>query len=121
MSVPPDYAGLWLRLVAFIIDSIILSVIHLLLIIPLYDVLWPTARYRMDELAFDGSNVIITQAHTFLSGRDFSLLILLVIAFVYYALMESSRYQASVGKLALELNITTKTGERTFTYSSFGG
>lgn len=108
-----DYAGPWLRFVAFIIDSIILSIIYLLLIIPVYDAIWPAARYRTETiLAFDGGGLLAPEPTTPFSTMDFSFLILLGVGFMYYTCMEASRYQASVGKLALELNVADMDGAR---------
>ncbi|HLT81004.1 MAG TPA: RDD family protein [Cyclobacteriaceae bacterium] len=99
-----DYAGFWLRVVAFIIDSIVLSVLHLLVIIPLYDSLLPSAAFDPDSTP----PTVIQQ----LVAPDVSVLVLLVVGILYYALMEASRHQASIGKLALELKVTDAEGGR---------
>ncbi|HEY8513038.1 MAG TPA: RDD family protein [Cyclobacteriaceae bacterium] len=101
-----DYAGFWLRVVAFVIDSIVLSVLYLLIIIPLYDTLIPPAAFDPD---------ISDQGPTFLQtvlSPDVSTLVLIVVAILYYGVMEASRHQASLGKLALELKVTDAEGGR---------
>ncbi|HEX7014383.1 MAG TPA: RDD family protein [Cyclobacteriaceae bacterium] len=101
-----DYAGFWLRVVAFIIDSIVLSVLYLLILIPLFDFLVPPP-------AIDPNSPM--QGPTFLQQvltPDVSQLALIVVAILYYTIMEASRHQASLGKLALELKVTNAKGER---------
>ena len=103
-----DYAGFWLRVVAFVIDSIVLSVLYLLVIIPLYDALLPPAAIAMDpDLPAQGQSLFDQ-----VLKPDVSLLILIVVAIVYYAIMEASRHQGSLGKLALELKVTDAQGGR---------
>jgi uncharacterized RDD family membrane protein YckC len=101
-----DYAGFWLRVVAFVIDSIVLSVLYLLVIIPLYDSLSPPAA-----LEPDAPDQIPTFFQDVLSP-DVSMLVLVVVAILYYAIMEASRHQGSLGKLALELKVTDADGRR---------
>ncbi|MFO7256126.1 MAG: RDD family protein [Bacteroidota bacterium] len=101
-----DYAGFWLRVVAFVIDSIVLSVLYLLVIIPLYDSLSPPDAFDPDAPV---------QGPTFfqeVTSPDVSLLVLVVVAILYYATMEASRHQGSLGKLALELKVTDAEGGR---------
>lgn len=104
-----EYAGFWLRVVAFIIDAIVLSVVHLLLIIPLYNFFAPGPGY---EFADPGDSA---GESGFLGGllvMDFSQGVLLIVGIMYYAIMEASRYQASLGKIALELKVTDTMGGR---------
>src|SRR5690606_1756034 len=103
-----DYAGFWLRVVAFVIDSIVLSVLYLLVIIPLYDALLPPAAIAIDPDRPAQGQSLFDQV----LKPDVSLLILIVVAIVYYAIMEASRHQGSLGKLALELKVTDAQGGR---------
>ena len=92
MAMPPprvDYAGFWRRFVAFIIDAIILGIIAGLISL----------------LAFT-RNVDIFLDFTF---NDF---LSALIAWPYYALLESSTKQATVGKMALGLLVTDLEGRR---------
>jgi uncharacterized RDD family membrane protein YckC len=106
-----DYAGFWLRFVAFIIDSIVLSVFYLLLCKPLFDFLLPVRYEEFNELSFDYqiSTITIWPMDSYFSYAEYALVIT---AIFYYSFMESSRYQASLGKLALELRVTNEEGER---------
>src|SRR5690606_9091960 len=97
-----DYAGFWLRVVAFIIDSIVLSVLHLLVIIPLYDSLLPSAAFDPDSTP----PTVIQQ----LVAPDVSVLVWLLVGMWFNTLMETSRHQSSIGKQALEHGVTDAEG-----------
>ena len=104
-----EYAGFWLRVLAFIIDAIVLSVVYLLLIIPLYDFFAPDPDFE-----FMGPDAAVEES-AMLNGLpvlDFSQVILVGTTIVYYAVMEASRHQASLGKMALELKVTDEHGGR---------
>ncbi len=101
-----DYAGFWLRVVAFIIDSIVLSVLYLLLILPLYDYLVPQPAI---DTGFTTQGTTLVQQ---IWMPDVSQVVLLLVGIAYYAVMEASRHQASLGKLALELKVTDAAGDR---------
>ena len=102
------YAGFWLRVVAFIIDAIVLSVVYLLLIIPVYDFFAPDTVYE-----FAGPGTVVEQpALLQWMVIDFSQGILVLTGIVYYTIMEASRFQATVGKMAMELRVTDGSGRR---------
>jgi uncharacterized RDD family membrane protein YckC len=89
------YAGFWLRFWAYLIDSLILAGLPVLLgviIAPLF---------------FTGPMA--------LAGLGLAIFILPVLAtegWFYYTLMETSSYQATLGKRALGLKVTGMNGER---------
>jgi len=103
-----DYAGFWLRFVAFVIDSIVLSVLYLLLFRPLSEFLLPV-RYDFTEVEMNQriSAVTIWPLGSYLGYAEF---FLIITSIFYHAFMESSKYQASLGKLALELRVTNYEG-----------
>jgi uncharacterized RDD family membrane protein YckC len=82
------YAGFWRRLVAWILDLLLLGVVT----VPL-------------NLAFGGDD-----GNTAASSGAQS--ISTVIGWLYYALMESSSKQATVGKMALGIVVTDTEGRR---------
>lgn len=103
-----EYAGFWLRVVAFIIDAIVLTVVYLLLIIPLYNFFAPDPDYE-----FAGPGVVVDEpAMLGILVLDYSQAVLIGVGIMYYAIMEASRYQASLGKIALELKVTDAGGGR---------
>jgi uncharacterized RDD family membrane protein YckC len=90
------YAGFWLRFVAYIIDSILLQIVLGVL----------SAFLGMGAgLAGAGSDALI-------GVQLGSVSVMLVGQWLYFAFMESSTWQASLGKKALGLVVTDEHGER---------
>ncbi|HEX4054562.1 MAG TPA: RDD family protein [Tepidisphaeraceae bacterium] len=98
-AVAAPYAGFWMRFVAFIIDAIILGVAAALL-----------------EAFIGGAGVL-----TVFPRNSFAPVLgifglaetgKIALGWLYNALMESSRCQGSVGKLALGLAVTDMAGQR---------
>lgn len=85
------YGGFWIRLIAYIIDAILLSL-------------------AMGVVgAVMGVNVFDPNIETYNPSTN---LISLVIAWLYFALLESSERGATVGKMAMGLRVVTDKGER---------
>lgn len=101
------YAGFWRRLVAAILDQIILTVGRALL----YGILGLIV-YAILYL-FD-----IKDHHTLIFGIFGACIFLINIwlTWIYYALMESSSLQGTLGKLALGIRVYHKTDKRGLTY-----
>ena len=98
-TVASPYAGFWRRFVAIIIDGLIVG-------IPLGIV------FGVINVAADN-----TSTTPFAAARNSGLngvesLIRLVVAWLYFALLESSSYQATVGKMALGIKVTDLNGNR---------
>ena len=83
----PQHAGFWKRLASFIIDAIILAIVTVII----RAILLPAFPNRGAGFAF----------FLLFSGP-----ICLIFGWVYYALMESSRVQATLGKMALGIKVT---------------
>ncbi|MEM9896444.1 MAG: RDD family protein [Bacteroidota bacterium] len=108
------YAGFWLRFVALLIDGIILYVISSFIFIPLLAAVGlsfgaMTDGFDINELS-EGD--IVTLATTFITAVAIGNVIGLVVRVLYYTFMESSKYQATVGKLALGLKVTDAQGQK---------
>ncbi|TQR98292.1 RDD family protein [Paenibacillus ottowii] len=92
------YAGFWKRTLAYIIDSILLGFVFFII-----GLIWIVIRALGDwipspaetSLLSDGANFILTMKTV---GRT---LLNWGVIWLYYALMESSKCKATVGKLAL--------------------
>ena len=79
-----DYAGFWRRVGATLIDSILIGVVGGILVAILAAI-------------SDGAAIV-------------GYIILFIGQYVYYAVMESSSYQATVGKIALGIKVTDTAG-----------
>ena len=85
------YGGFWIRLVAYIIDAILISLV-------------------MGAVgAVAGFNFFDPDMESYSSSANF---VSLLIAWLYFALLESSERGATVGKMALGLRVVTDKGER---------
>ncbi|HEV3253574.1 MAG TPA: RDD family protein [Candidatus Acidoferrales bacterium] len=100
---PVAYAGFWLRFVAIIIDGIVLGVV---LGIPFAVVM--TAM----GVSFIGVSRPEEMAGPFIGVFALFEIIIFAGQWLYYALMESSSWQATLGKKALGLYVTDMNGQR---------
>lgn len=99
---PVRYAGFWIRFVAYLIDSIALSVIF----VPIFFLFFaPAAGFA--SLAQDTDAMLAFYGE--LSGFW---MIEMVIQVLYFAGMESSKYQATLGKMAVGIIVTDESGNR---------
>ena len=108
------YAGFWLRFVAYIIDYIILYVISGFIIIPILAAIGLGVGASTDGFDFNSmtDGDIIAMA-TAIGGALFAGgLISFAINILYYTFMEASKYQATIGKMALGLKVTDSSGKK---------
>lgn len=102
------YAGFWLRFVGWLIDSFVSGVAFVVLLIPLFVLTGAGAvlsRIGSGEDISDDAAVFL--GFGFLTGF-FG--ILLLVSWLYYALSESSSWQATLGKKILNLYVTDISG-----------
>jgi len=83
------YAGFWIRVVAQIIDSIAVAIINALL----YKLIW-------GKTSFDGTDALLP------------FLLTITLYLIYYAGMESSSKQGTLGKMALNIQVGDRFGNR---------
>jgi uncharacterized RDD family membrane protein YckC len=108
-----EYAGFWLRFLALLIDSVVMGLGFVLILIPLI-FLTGLRGFLSEFRPYEDMN----------ESGIFNLIVLglllatgtLVFTWLYHALMESSEWQATVGKKALGLVVTDMEGRR----ASFG-
>ncbi len=88
------YGGFWLRVVAYIIDAILLNIASTVisLVVGGGSMLMPDPT--VDDIDFTGQGIT------------------LVIGWLYFALLESSERGATVGKMAVGLRVVTDQGKR---------
>ena len=85
------YGGFWIRLVAYIIDAILISLV-------------------MGAIgAVAGFNFFNPDIESYSSSANF---VSLLIAWLYFALLESSERGATVGKMAMGLRVVSDQGQR---------
>lgn len=117
------YAGFWRRFVAYIIDQILIGAVNFAILLPLY-LIFGLGVFAFEN--FEGfekfSNVNSTVQYedeytaAFVIAIIFVALIVggisIIIQWLYYALMESSSKQATLGKMALGIKVTDMNGNR---------
>lgn len=97
------YAGFWKRLLAIIIDALILGVVQSIIIKPIVGVpMWSYSEYDDSGIAFSMWSGPLLRVQ----------LISAIIGWIYFASMESSTRQGSVGKIAMNIRVTDMNGNR---------
>jgi len=109
VAYPSPYAGFWLRFVAHLIDSLIIGVPFFII----FGILFASAGLgvALGHL-HEGADVAATLVPLFVGVILPLVAISLVGGWLYYALMESSSWQATLGKKALNLQVTDLAGHR---------
>jgi uncharacterized RDD family membrane protein YckC len=102
---PAHYAGFWLRFVAYLIDIVLVSIVAL----PIYLVLGSLFGLSMSSIARDPNSEMLGSAMT--SVLLFEVCALLGL-WLYFAILESSAWQGTVGKKVLGLRVTDLNGNR---------
>jgi uncharacterized RDD family membrane protein YckC len=95
------YAGFWLRLVAVIIDTIFILIV----------ILGAATVVRFVLGAPVGPGAAKYGVKVFSRGHGIIILICILVPWLYWALMESSPQQATLGKMALGLKVTDLQGK----------
>lgn len=105
------FAGFWLRFVAYIIDTVIIYALQSFIFVPVFGLLGISfaSRSAQIENMSDAEAMGAIGAMAALSSA--AILLSSVIALLYWTIMESSKYQATIGKLALGLKVTDMDGK----------
>ena len=97
------YAGFWRRFVALFLDGLILTFItfpiNLFMHIPMFGLM------NADQIGFDEFVAMLTASLG-------AMMLGLLMAWLYYALLESSKLQGTLGKVALNIRVTDLGGRR---------
>lgn len=108
--VQKEYAGFWLRFVAYIIDGVILGFIEFLMVIPMLGLLGMNfALMESGQIENIEPEVLIPAIISAGSGIYLSIFL---ISWLYYALFEAGPRQATIGKMALGIVVTDMAGNR---------
>jgi uncharacterized RDD family membrane protein YckC len=104
------YAGFWMRLVAAVIDGVLIGIVNLIILVPFLGLVGLTAVARASDvdMGSQGAGLMIALLSTYL----ISMLAVAVAGWLYFALMESSARGATLGKIALGLRVVDLNGNR---------
>ena len=95
-----DYAGFWIRFVAYIIDAIVLTLIK--------SVIGMVVGFGLTAMVNPDPNLVSLNSGAYAMYNIVSL----AIGVAYFAGLESSSWQATLGKKALGLIVVDETGSR---------
>ncbi len=101
---PVEYAGFWLRFVAYIIDYFVLIIPSMIIGVIGGVIIGISAAAHASSPISDSTGSIIGIVIVYLIG--------FLMFWLYYALMESSPTQGTLGKMALGLKVTDLNGNR---------
>jgi uncharacterized RDD family membrane protein YckC len=105
------YAGFWLRFVAYVIDAIIIYVLQSFVFVPFLGILGLSFASRMADPGDMTDIETMGMIGGIMAMAGTAFLVSTVIGILYFAIMESSKYQATVGKMALGLKVTDIDGK----------
>lgn len=94
------YAGFWIRFIALLIDSIILNILQI-----------PVSLLILGRVTMVGFRATGDIGEVLVSMMSY-ILVAFLIQWLYYASMESSVHQASLGKRAVGIKVCDINGER---------
>ncbi len=115
------YAPFWRRFLAFLIDYLILAVFTLFWTIPFVHILFlknlrllpPKPKEQFVQIMNYSNNGLFNSVSNLLIYFFVTAsLITILIAWIYFAAMESSKKQATLGKLTFGIKVTGLSGER---------
>ncbi len=97
------YSGFWIRVAASLIDSFVMYIANVVAMVGLFFLGVQDNMQKISDPANSG----------FLAGAIFGMYItMLVINWLYYALMESSKNRGTLGKMAVGIVVVNENGER---------
>ncbi len=108
------YAGFWWRVLAFVIDATVLAVADWLIGLATglrqvgFSTSIPSDSGPVSNVAYSSLSLAVPSLHLVGGG----LILLAALRLAYYALLESSHWQATIGKLACRLRVTGEAGRR---------
>lgn len=103
-----DYASFWQRFGAWVIDLLILMIPSMIVTYALGGV--EAYKHLLDQIQAGAD--MATALRDYAKATEGANVVALAITFLYYAIFEASKLQATPGKLALRLRVTDLNGQR---------
>jgi uncharacterized RDD family membrane protein YckC len=107
-----DYAGFWKRVGSYVLDAIILYIPNMLIMKMMGGDAAQEAMKQQLMSAPGDMHVVLAAYQQFYSTMGTAMIFTSVLAWLYFAVCESSAWQGTVGKLALGIRVTDMDGER---------
>jgi uncharacterized RDD family membrane protein YckC len=108
-AIKVTYAGFWWRVLSHLIDNIIISFAGSIFILPIFGI-FGISLFSMKRSGYDfeDAEILVPIILMYIS----IIIISIVINWLYYAIMESSKNQGTIGKLVLKIKVTDCEGNR---------
>lgn len=107
-----NYAGFWLRFVALLIDGLLIGVIQFVAIMPLLAIFGIGVADDLQNMESMDEAEAMGMVGSMMAMGFATQAVFFVINTLYFALMESSSKQATVGKIVLGLKVTDVNGNK---------
>lgn len=107
-----QYAGFWLRFVAVIIDGIILGVVQWLVILPILGVMGIGMASGIQNMEPGNEAQAMSMVAGMMAMMGVAQIFFFALQTLYYSIMESSKLQATVGKLVIGIKVTNAEGAK---------
>lgn len=111
-STIPMYASFGRRLVAIIIDGIIIGILQSFVIVPVLAVLGLSFVPEMQNVDNMDETQAFGMAAAIMGAMGSLWIISTCISFFYFSLLESSKFQGTIGKMAMGVIVTDMEGNR---------
>jgi len=106
------YASFGARFVALLIDSVIVGCINFIVVAPIMGVLGLGVASQVQDGQPISEEQAVGMIAGLVAGIFSAMLAVWIISLLYFAIMESSKAQASVGKMAMGIKVTDLDGNR---------
>jgi Predicted membrane protein/domain len=107
-----DHAGFWKRVAAYILDAILLYIVLKVVGAPFgLSAADAAAQATMKQEMLSGAGFMQAYEHYYTAMAHYNL-ITTAVGWLYFAICESSAWQATIGKLALGIRVTDLQGRR---------
>jgi len=107
-----NYAGFWRRFVAYIIDYIIIYTVQSFLVVPVLGIIGLDLFNKTSQGGDMSSSDAISMVMTVIAAASALFVLVFILQVLYYSFMEASKYQGTVGKIALGLIVTDAAGNK---------
>ncbi len=108
------YAGFWLRFAAYIIDQFVIGIAGFILFVP---IILGIIAFGVNLDGISNFKDLFTHDGLLMIGGIIGMIILailisIVMKWLYYALMESSKFGGTLGKMAVSIKVVDMEGNR---------
>lgn len=112
LNVATNYAGFGSRLVAWIIDVIIIAALQSFVVMPVMAMLGLGIASQIENSGEFSDAEAIGMVGAIIAAASSLFIITFAISILYFAILESSKSQGSVGKMALGIKVVDMDGQQ---------